>query len=59
MWKMSREEEIISNYMEVTMYNKTLEIEKKIADGKLSENDRKKYQNIFRKEVKIRKTKLK
>lgn len=59
MWKMSREEEIISNYMEVTMYNKTLEIEKKIADGKLSENDRKKYQNIFRTEVKIRNAKLK
>ena len=58
MWKMTREEEIISNYMEVTMYNKTLEIEKKIAEGKLSENDRKKYQNIFRTEVKIRNGKL-
>lgn len=58
MWKMSREEEIISNYMEVTMYNKTLEIEKKIAEGKLSEKDRKKYHNIFRTEVKIRNGKL-
>ena len=54
MWKMSREEEIISNYMEVTMYNKTLEIEKKIAEGKLSEKDRKKYHNILRTDVNIR-----
>ena len=58
MWKMSREEEIISNYMEVTMYNKTLEIEKRIAEGRLSEKERKRYDNIFRTEVKIRNGKL-
>ena len=56
--KMSKEDAIISNYMEVTMYNKTLEIEKKIAEGKVSEKERNKYKNIFRKEVRIRNGKL-
>ena len=56
--KMSKEDAIISNYMEVTMYNKTLEIEKKIAEGKVSEKERQRYKNTFRTEVKIRNGKL-
>ena len=55
---MSREEEITSNYMEVCLYNKTKEIENKIAEGKTIETDRYKYKDVFRTEVKIKNNKL-
>lgn len=54
----SREEEISSNYMEMTLYDKTKEIEQKIANGDLPASEIKKYINIFRTEIKIRNGKL-
>ena len=56
--KMSREEAIRSNYMELIQYNKTLQIERRIAEGKMSESERKKYIRIFRTEVRARNGKL-
>lgn len=58
MRRMSREEVISSSYMELCMYNKTREIENKIAEGKVPETDRAKFHNIFRTEVKIKNGKL-
>lgn len=55
---MSREEEISSNYIEITLYNKTKEIEQKIANGEIAENLIKKFINIFRTELKVKNGKL-
>ena len=35
--KMSKEEARLSNYMEAELYNKTLQIEQRIAEGKITE----------------------
>lgn len=55
---MSREEEITSNYMEVCLYNKTKEIEQKIAAGRMTEDGKEIYANTFRTEVKVKNLKL-
>lgn len=55
---MSRAEEISSNYIEITLYNKTKEIEQKIASGEMPESVLKKFINIFRTELKVKNGKL-
>lgn len=55
---MSRAEEISSNYIEITLYNKTKEIERKIANGEIPESALKKFINIFRTELKVKNGKL-
>lgn len=55
---MSRAEEISSNYIEITLYNKTKEIEQKIASGEMPESVLKKFVNIFRTELKVKNGKL-
>lgn len=55
---MSRAEEISSNYIEITLYNKTKEIEQKIANGEISDSILKKFINIFRTELKVKNGKL-
>lgn len=55
---MSRAEEISSNYIEITLYNKTKEIEQKIASGEIPESVLKKFINIFRTELKVKNGKL-
>lgn len=55
---MSRAEEISSNYIEITLYNKTKEIEQKIVSGEIPESVLKKFINIFRTELKVKNGKL-
>ena len=52
------EEDDSGGYMQVTEYNKTLEIEQQIAEGKLPESYRDKYINVFRTEVRIKNKRL-
>ena len=52
------DEEIISNYLEICLYNKDKETENKIKKGKANKAEKKKYKNIFRTEVKIKNLKL-
>lgn len=47
-----------SNYLEVTIYNKTKEIEQKIAEGKADKKDLIRYKNIIRTEIKVKNGKL-
>lgn len=47
-----------SNYLEITIYNKTKEIEQKIADGTASKELLIKYKNIIRTEIKVKNGKL-
>ena len=56
--KMSKEDIAISNYMEAELYNKTLQIEQRIAEGKTTKTEKLKYKNIFRTEVRVRNGKL-
>ena len=56
--KMSKEDARLSNYMEAELYNKTLQIEQRIAEGKVTEIEELKYKNTFRTEVRIRNGKL-
>ena len=52
------EEDDIGSYMQIVEYNKTLEIENQIAEGKLPESYRDKYINVFRTEVRIGNSRL-
>ena len=56
--KLSKEQVEMCNYMEVTQYNKTKEIEMKIAEGRAPETEREKFVNVFRTEVKVKNNKL-
>ncbi len=47
-----------SNYLEVTIYNKTKEIEQKIAEGKADIKDFIRYKNVIRTEIKVKNGKL-
>lgn len=55
---MSEEEKIMSNYLEICLYNKNKEIANKIKKGKAKETEKKKFKNVFRTEVKIKNLKL-
>lgn len=52
------EEDDIGSYMQIVEYNKTLEIEQQISEGKLPESYRDKYINVFRTEVRIGNSRL-
>lgn len=56
--KLTREQVEMCNYMEVTQYNKTKEIEIKIAEGRAPETERERFANVFRTEVKVKNNKL-
>lgn len=56
--KMSKEDARLSNYMEAELYNKTLQIEQRIAEGKITEIEELKYKNTFRTEIRVRNGKL-
>lgn len=56
--KNRQHEEKSSNYLEVTIYNKTKEIEEKIATGKASKKELIKYKNVLRIEIKVKNGKL-
>lgn len=58
MRKLNHEEKEMANYMELTAYNKTKEIELKILEGRAPETDRERFVNVFRTEVKIKNDKL-
>ena len=47
-----------SNYLEVTIYNKTKETEQRIAEGRASKEELIKYKNIMRVEIKVKNGKL-
>lgn len=47
-----------SNYMEITIYNKTKETENRIATGKATKEELIKYKNVIRTEVKVKNGKL-
>lgn len=57
--KFREHEEKSSNYLEVTIYNKTKEIEQQIAEGKADKKDLIRYKNIIRTEIKVKNGKLK
>lgn len=54
--KKHREES--SNYLEIIVYNKTKEIENRIANGKASKDELIKYKDVIRTEVKVKNGKL-
>lgn len=56
--KLSREQAKMCNYIEMTLYNKTKEIENKIAEGRAPETELERFVNVFRTEVKIKNNKL-
>ena len=56
--KFREHEEKSSNYLEVTIYNKTKEIEQQIAEGKADKKDLIRYKNIIRTEIKVKNGKL-
>ena len=56
--KHKQHKEESSNYLEVTIYNKTKEIEQKIAEGKADKKDLIRYKNIIRTEIKVKNGKL-
>ena len=56
--KLTREQFEMCNYIEVTQYNKTKEIEIKIAEGRAPETERERFANVFRTEVKVKNNKL-
>lgn len=47
-----------SNYIEVTLYSKTLEMEHKVEEGRAPEYLKERYDNIFRTELKLKNGKL-
>lgn len=47
-----------SNYLEIIVYNKTKEIENRIANGKAGKNELIKYKDVIRTEVKVKNGKL-
>lgn len=55
---MSKEEAEINSYMEICLYNKDREIKNKRKDGKATEEDEKRFENVFRTEVKAKNLKL-
>lgn len=56
--KMERNEARESSYMEAQLYNKTKQIEERYAAGKVSEEEKLRYKNTFRTEVRVRNAKL-
>ena len=54
--KKHREES--SNYLEIIVYNKTKEIENRIAKGKASKDELIKYKDVIRTEIKVKNGKL-
>ena len=56
--KYRQHKEKSSNYLEVTIYNKTKEIEERIATGKASKKELIKYKNVLRIEIKVKNGKL-
>lgn len=54
--KKHREES--SNYLEIIVYNKTKEIENRIANGKASKDELIKYKDVIRTEIKVKNGKL-
>ncbi len=56
--KLTREQAREHSYMEAELYNKTLQIEKRYAEGKVSEQEKLRYKNTFRTEVRTRNGKL-
>ncbi len=56
--KHKQHKEESSNYLEVTIYNKTKEIEQKIAEGKADKKDLIRYKNVIRTEIKVKNGKL-
>ena len=56
--KMERNEARESSYMEAQLYNKTKQIEERYASGKVSEEEKLRYKNTFRTEVRVRNGKL-
>ena len=47
-----------SNYLEITIYNKTKETEQRIASGKASKDELIRYKNVIRTEIKVKNGKL-
>lgn len=58
MMKYKRHSEDSSNYLEVIVYNKTKEIENRIASGKTSKDELVRYKDVIRTEVKVKNGKL-
>lgn len=58
MMKYKRHSEDSSNYLEVIVYNKTQEIENRIASGKASKDELVRYKDVIRTEVKVKNGKL-
>ena len=58
MMKYKRHSEDSSNYLEVIVYNKTKEIENRIASGKASKDELVRYKDVIRTEVKVKNGKL-
>lgn len=56
--KYRQHKEESSNYLEVTIYHKTKEIEQKIAEGKADKKDLIRYKNVIRTEIKVKNGKL-
>lgn len=56
--KLTREEARECSYMEAELYNKTLQIEQKYAEGKVATQEVLRYSNTFRTEVRVRNGKL-
>lgn len=56
--KHRQHEEKSSNYLEVTIYNKTKETEQRIAAGKASKDELIRYKNVIRTEIKVKNGKL-
>ena len=56
--KYREHDEESSNYLEVTIYNKTKETEQRIAEGKASKDELIKYKNVIRTEIKVKNGKL-
>lgn len=54
----TEDEDDIGSYMQIVEYNKTLQIENDIANGRVPESYREKYINVFRTEVRIRNARL-
>lgn len=51
-------QEKINNYFEICLYNKELEIIKKINEGRADESEKDRFSNIFRTEAKFKNGKL-
>lgn len=53
-----KENERLSNYLEIELYNKDLQVRHLVEIGKANKRQIKKYENIFRTEVRLRNGKL-